>query len=247
MLFILSVLVFLSCKEIFYNRADKVKDGIYYLENPYGEFLKVYCEYHAGYGYTFLSSQNFANRNRFKMDSILQDADTKSILFRFKDANNSQFNSEIRQLPNYTHVHFGLLNSDYTDYTSPYNIHLGPYLYLGTLPRATIHAGAIQGYVANGQSHTFINYDWDPNSYFAFYPNLKRRSPTPVPNCCKMFGGWMKGAVKSSVTLDEDFFYQHEEHLGGGAMGISRQLGINGVAPGVKFGLNNGKFLSISS
>ena len=231
---ILFVLVFRSCAEA-YKKSCNAKSGVYYLRNNLGEPFPVYCEFKDDYGYMFLSKNAFQNKNIISLKYF--DVDRTTILLRFKDDSDKQKDSTISQLPAFLNVQLTFLITEHNGYNPPYNTHLGPYLYIGVIPKIGVHSDTTHGYVANGKEYTFTNDVQQSNSYFAFYPNLKDLKSAPVSPCCPLLGAWMKESKDASKKLPEEFFFLHEEHFGEeeGARGVSPQLSIKGVAPGFKF------------
>ena len=74
------LVIWTSCLDVYIGDGE---DGMYHLNNPDGESsIVVYCEYHKGYGYMFISSESWKNNNQFNLDSMLPYLDTSKALLR---------------------------------------------------------------------------------------------------------------------------------------------------------------------
>ena len=236
--FLYYILEYSSCSEA----SETGEDGVY-LVNLGGEKpVRVFCEFHIGYGLMFISTKAFKEKNSVDFNKIKK-LDKAVAIFRSKGEDGKQFDSIIYQLSNFSNLEFAFLNSKFDSFTCPYNTHLGPYIFIGVIPRALINEGTVQGYASNRLQHTFVNSKEYRNSYFVFYPNLDKKEPVQIPPCCPLVGAWLQRATPAPIELSKEFFYLVEEHMGGGgARGISSQIGVEGVALGMRFPLDNGKY-----
>ena len=68
--------------------------------------------------------------------------------------------------------------SQHANHNVPQNVYLGPYFYLGTLPKSEANQKSKQGFKSNGREILFNNCDANPDSYFAFFPNPMEKAPS---------------------------------------------------------------------
>ena len=162
-----------SCRSI-KARYPQALSGVYTIRISTGT-LQVYCEMSINGGaYTFLSIEGVAQLRRNDLRHLVRDK--KTVLLRISNPDGTQPYTVIQPLKN-----DGVLSvqlSQHVNYNAPVNRHLGPYLYLGTLPKSEANKKTKQGFRSNRKEVSFINCDGNPNSHFAFIPNTQEKTPS---------------------------------------------------------------------
>ena len=169
-----------NCPDIY--RSNKfAANGTYTVYNRQHQPFKVYCEFHHGFGYTYVDLSSVTTINLADLYT-----DTTHVLIRDVRNDGHQFRSRVEQLARYTQYKLSLQFNAYVGYAAPQNVKMTPYIYVGFLPAAAAkRAGMIQGYRVNGVDYTFTNCDAIPNSYIVFLKNknhLTATSYNPQPS-----------------------------------------------------------------
>ncbi|XP_045172360.2 uncharacterized protein LOC123534256 [Mercenaria mercenaria] len=228
-----------SCKELKQHNTN-LQSGEYSMYNGKGQAYKAFCEFHGTYGYMFISKNAGVE---IKLDLI--NPDTHEVLVRHVRSNGKQYVTKMRQLSSKTSVPLSIQYNKYVNYASPVNFNtMGPFLYLGFLPRSIANQKSIQGYNANGKDFTFTNCNKNPNSYLAFFFNPSNGNPTNYHlRCCytKLMQDWINEGKTASSDLSQSYFFQFEMHMGGcggyAINGYNKLSNIGGAALGMRFSL----------
>ncbi|XP_053374892.1 uncharacterized protein LOC123534176 [Mercenaria mercenaria] len=226
-----------SCKEM--KKTDpKVTDGDYEMTNSIGQTYWVFCEFHDGYGYMFISKCTFAvlDMNDIEYCKL-------QVLVRHRRLNRQQFDTRMGQIPAHSDVSLSIQYNKSDGYNPPQNYAtMAPYIYLGFLPSSIASQKNKQGYSANGRAFTFTNSDSNPNSYLAFFFNKYDAEPTSYhTGCCytKLMRNWIDESVPAYTNLSSHYFFPFEMHMGGGGgyaiNGYSTLKDISGAALGIRF------------
>ena len=172
-----------------------------------------------GGGYTFLSIEGVAKLRRLDLRYLFRNK--RSVLLRISNPDGTQPYTVIKSIKAN-----GLLSiqlSQHVNQNPPVNRHLGPYLYLATLPKSEANKRTKQGFKSNGREVSFTNCDANPNSYFAFFPNPRERAPSNYHRSNLVYEragvavNW-RGTAKrppSGRRMPLDFFLFTEMHFGG--------------------------------
>ena len=144
--------------------------------------------------------------------------------------------SVVEQLPQFSNIPLSFQNSLHIGYNEPTGVQKfgSRYLYLGIVPSSNITKGTVQGYRANGQPVEFANSDFNPNSYFAFFPVLNGGPLGAISPGSNIYHKWLDGSQVSTHKLPPEFFMTLEEHFGGGGT----RGDTAGVALGMRFKIN---------
>ena len=217
---------------------------MYTLHNAQDQAFIVYCEFHHGFGYTFVDLNSSV-----AIDPSLLFNNHTAVVIRDLRKDGSQREAVIAQISNYRHLNFTVQYNSNVGYNTPLNAKEKPYLYLGLLPINGIsHRGDRQGYNLNGHDVAFSNCDGNPNSYFAFYGNLNH-----LPNVVKnpssaLLHQWVDQATQLPTTsyIPASFFTGFEIHMGGcGAYGtLDNFQELAGAALGLRYGMSVFHFTS---
>ena len=162
-----------NCADIY--RSNKfATNGTYTVYNQQGQSFKVYCEFHNGFGYTYIDLTTAVTIN---LAALYTDA--SHVLIRDVRNDGHQYLSRVEQLARYKQYKLSLQFNAHAGYAEPQNFKMTPYIYVGFLPVAAAkRAGMIQGYRVNGADYTFTNCDANPNSYFVFLKNKNHLTAT---------------------------------------------------------------------
>ncbi|XP_060598227.1 laminin subunit alpha-1-like [Ruditapes philippinarum] len=219
---------------------DRV-NGEYVIYNSQDEPYKVYCEFHASYGYTFILKENAGKADLNRLWSYYTE-----VLVRHLRSNGHQYDTTMEQAGSYSALvpNLSIQYNTNVAYETPVNsATMGPYLYLGFLPTAFASSPTIQGYRANGTDYTFSNCDDTPNSYLAFFVNPNNNDPTDKHlSCCytPLMRYWIEDAAnQASNYIPWDYFYQFEMSMGGcsgyAINGYNTLVDIVGATLGFRF------------
>eukprot|EP00794_Sanderia_malayensis_P010118 gene10118-11152_t len=231
-----------TCSKI--KAADpKAESGVYTIRLPSG-FHKVYCEMAInGGGYTFLRHDSLSRLTKAGMSLLF--TKPRNVLLRISNPNGAQPYTVIRQYTNTGGLSVQI--SSYIGYTQPSNHHLGPYIFLGTLPAASARNNNMQGFYSNDKSVAFRNCDKNPNAYFAFFSNPKENAPSSYLTSDNIFERqgvavkWRGTARRpySGRRMPLDYFLFTELFFGGCGCYTSsdRWLTANNPAVGTAIGI----------
>lgn len=222
-----------SCLDVYLKHGPR--NGTYYLKKDRQDTFKAYCAFGEENGYTFIrKTANFPGIDMSRLHSNRSFA-----LLRLLNTDGSQWETRLEQLSSYKNQSLGYFYDSYPGYNQPKRV--GPnvhFIYLGLLPVSMARNNNTQGYRANGKDFTFQNCDRKPNSYFAFYFNL-RSDPYPGWMQNNFTTGWKDTSVKlqKSHYMPGYYYFQFLMHMGGcGGLGSPRQS-FNGslAAVGIPF------------
>ena len=162
-------------------------------------------------------------------------------MIRDRRPDGTQSVARIAQIAQYRNIPLSIQWSAFDGYASPQNTAMGPYVYVGLIPKANTHAGGTEGYNEDGHDLTFVNCDANINSYFTFLFNANKAQPSPYhPTNSELQRHWITAAaaVPSSQNLPDAYFSFFEMHFGGcGAYGTPQHLPqTNGAAVGLRYG-----------
>ena len=146
-------------------------------------------------------------------------SDTSQILFRLISRSNSQSQPYVitKQLTMYSSTPITIMENINTGFSTPVNVAVGNYVYIGLIPARSIAAGNYEGFIANGQSFGFSNCDGNPNSYFALFANLNPTNPSGYVVGNGIFDSWLGAALPHPLGtyMPSEYFYFAEMHQGG--------------------------------
>lgn len=230
-----------SCKDL--KKANpSVGNGIHDMYNGEGVTYRAYCEFHGTFGYQFVS-KSATTFNQGTLNLIAPS--TTQVLVRHKSSSGTQRDTIMAQISSKHYLPLSIQYNQNINYATPQNYQTwAPYLYLGFLPLNEARQFSVQGYKANGLDFTFGNCDTNPNSYLAFFFNVKNGQPTTYhTRCCyfKLMRDWIDIAGPASNNLPSEFFFNFEMHMGGcggyAINGYSTLQDISGAALGMRFEL----------
>ncbi|WAR02625.1 hypothetical protein MAR_009183, partial [Mya arenaria] len=155
----------------------------------------------------------------------------------------TQYLAAISQISQYQNIPLSIQWNSYTGYTSMQNPTMGPYIYVGLIPKANTHRGGTEGYNEDGRDLTFVNCDGNTNSYFVFLLNGNNAAPSPYhPTYSSLQKQWITSAraVPPSQYLPTSYFSFFEMHFGGcGAYGTPQHLPlVDGAAVGLRYDIS---------
>ncbi|XP_046356998.2 uncharacterized protein LOC124135625 isoform X2 [Haliotis rufescens] len=228
-----------TCHDI-YSVAPDSASGEYTFWTKNGSTIRVWCRFRSSDIITYFSKSAVATLTTEKLNLHFNTKSKVSFVAKWTDMTQSE--STISQLDRFSFLPLGIMANEYTLYTSPHNLNLGPYLFLGFHPQVLLSNGFVHGYNANGVDKSFRNCDGNPNAYFTFYTNPNQRSPSRtgwVNPRHPMTDHWNSGAQMLSTPdhLNDDYFYDTELHFGGcGTYAISTSNpSLDGIALGVVY------------
>ncbi|KAJ8319588.1 hypothetical protein KUTeg_002861 [Tegillarca granosa] len=227
-----------SCKDIYMENSNN-PSGTYTIMNRHNQAYTVYCEFHKGYGYTYISNTSHVPINIDDLHTT-----TQHVMVRILKTNGQQKETKMEQLTRYqSQRNLTLMYNRYTDFAAPLNIKMSPYIYLGFLPVSMAKNTNTQGYRANGVNHEYQNCDANPNSYLVFYFNPHNIGPSGYyTGCCNtpLMHQWIDHAtvLPHNKYLDPHFYFFFEMHMGGcGGYAIPQEYtDVQGAAIGFRFG-----------
>jgi hypothetical protein len=226
-----------SCADI-YKSNILSQSSVYTIYNREDQEFQVYCDFHKGYGYTYISPATSVGIN---IDDLYTDA--THVLVRDLRTDGTQYEAKIEQITAFKDTPLSIQFNSHTGYRETQNPNMGPYLYLGFVPVAMSRKGQVEGYKLNGQDQVFTNCDGNTNSYFAFHFNQNHTAPSHYGNhvSTDMQHKWVDGAaaVLPSKNLPQDFFSFYEVHFGGcGGYGTPQHIPkASGAALGLRYGM----------
>ncbi|XP_060599750.1 uncharacterized protein LOC132753327 [Ruditapes philippinarum] len=193
---------------------DRV-NGEYVIYNSQDKPYKVYCEFHASYGYTFILKKNAGKADLNRLRSYYTE-----VLVRHLRSNGHQYDTTMEQISTYSSLNISIQYNANIDYKTPINSATwGSYLYVGFLPISIAASKSTQGYRANGNDFTFSNCDSNPNSYLALFVNHNNNDPNgKYKKCCykPLMRFWIEDAANQAPNyIPCNYFYQFEMHMGG--------------------------------
>ncbi|XP_060570405.1 uncharacterized protein LOC132728751 [Ruditapes philippinarum] len=205
-------IAFSGCDDL--QPEDRV-NGEYVIYNSQDEPYKVYCEFHASYGYTFISKEDVGKADLNRLRSYYTE-----VLVRNLRSNGDQYDTTMEQISTYSSLNISIQYNANIDYNTPINSATwGSYLYVGFLPISIAASRSTQGYRANGNDFTFKNCDKNPNSYLALFVNPNNNAPHgKYRNCCykPLMRNWIEDvATQAPNYIPDNYFYQFEMHMGG--------------------------------
>lgn len=226
-----------SCKDIYMENSNN-PSGTYTIMNRHNQAYTVYCEFHKGYGYTYISNTSHVPINIDDLHTT-----TQHVMVRILKTNGQQKETKMEQLTRYqSQRNLTLMYNRYTDFAAPLNIKMSPYIYLGFLPVSMAKNTNTQGYRANGVNHEYQNCDANPNSYLVFYFNPHNIGPSGYyTGCCNtpLMHQWIDHAtvLPHNKYLDPHFYFFFEMHMGGcGGYAIPQEYtDVQGAAIGFRF------------
>jgi hypothetical protein len=186
--------------------------------------LQVFCQMGEDGGYTFfppaaLSANSDKVYGQFEIKDFQTDK-TQAMIRSKVWASNSQFDTVIKQLPQYSSKDIGIyVNNNGNVFQGPSQTNLGSYIFVGLIDAATARSRTQQGFQTNGINNVFTNCDSNPNSYFTFFSN-----PTGAAGQNDRQDGkgslidrwWMsKTPTPEEAKLPDNYFYDVEAHWGG--------------------------------
>ncbi|KAL4225509.1 biological adhesion [Mactra antiquata] len=223
-----------SCQDIYFSNILS-QDGVFTITNRQDQTYEVYCEFHKGYGYTYVKPNSNVSIN-------VQDlyTDNTHVLIRDLRKDGTQYEAKIEQIAAFSSVPLSIQYNSHTGYNAIQNPKMTPYIYVGFLPSAKIHRGQREGYRMNGNDLVYTNCDGNPNNYFAFLFNTNNVAPSAYhPTNSAMQHNWADRAtaIPTSKYLPNDFFSFFELHFGGcGAYGTPQHIPlVAGAALGLRF------------
>lgn len=243
--FLLSLLILeTSAQTHFHSCADIYKSNIlsqsnvYTIYNRQDQAFQVYCDFHKGYTYTYVSPAATVNIN---INDLCNNY--SQVLVRDLRNNGEQYEAEIEQITAFKTVPLSVQYNSHTGYHEPQNPAMEPYIYLGIIPAAKMHQGQVEGYKLNGVDQLYTNCDGNTNSYFAFLFNQNHAAPSSYnPTYSVMQHNWVDNArqVPASKKLPDEFFSFYEIHFGGcGAYGTPQHIPqAKGAALGLRYDIN---------
>lgn len=169
---------------------------------------------------------------------------TSKVLVRHRRRDYKQFETTVSQMNRYSKLPLSIQYNANDDYQGPINAkRLGPYLFLGFLPKSVARQKTVQGYKVNNEEVSFKNCDANGNSYMAFFFDPNNGTPNGYyKKCCYNWRmrKWADLGTPTTHTLSLEYFFQTEMHLGGcggySLTGLKTQADIQGVALGMYFG-----------
>lgn len=197
----------------------------------------MYCDFHKGYGYTYISPSTNVTVN---IDDLY--TDSSHVLIRDLRKDGGQYEAKIEQITAFHAKPLSIQYNQHTGYAAPQNAKMSPMVYIGFLPIAESHRGQTEGYKLNGKDQTYVNCDGNPNNYFAFLFNHNNISPSPYyPTNSAMQHNWVDRAhqVAQDKKIPNNFFSFFELHFGGcGAYGTPQHIHqVSGAAVGLRYGI----------
>ncbi|XP_052767928.1 uncharacterized protein LOC128208409, partial [Mya arenaria] len=205
-----------------------------------GETFKVYCEYKDGEGYVFIDPGKLP-ASSIDMLSLYDDSThVRVVHLRNMDrGNNPQYEARMQQLPAFASLPVSVQLNANVGYKNILNQGMGPYLYMGFIPKSNNRIRDTQGWRVNGNDFTFINCDGNQNSYFAILYNKKKTSYNGYrhPDRPIMFA-WYDLATTVETPLPQKLFTEEYEIHHGGCGGYSISLNkpdVKGVTAGFRF------------
>ncbi|KAJ8303604.1 hypothetical protein KUTeg_020000 [Tegillarca granosa] len=204
-----------SCKEIKQDKCN-TKSGFYRIKTNIG-IIWVYCEMEIdGGGFTFISDLT-RNKKKLDLDNIFTDKTKVLLQLRYK--NLSQKYTIVEPLTSSQPMSVQI--NSHTGYQGPMNKHLGDYIFFGITPIKFGKQKGTQGFLSNGKRVTFYNCDANPNSYFAFFPNINDKTPSSYHSSNLVYESrgvavnWRNTAKLAINKLPNSFFLLTEIHFGG--------------------------------
>ncbi|XP_071101975.1 uncharacterized protein [Haliotis cracherodii] len=228
-----------TCHDI-YQRDSSSADGEYTLITSQDAVINVWCRFNSNVITTFFSKAAVASLTTEEMRVHYNSDTAVDLVAKLSDGTQSE--STLTQLTSFSSVPLRILVSEYTDYTAPSNPNFGAYLYLGFLPKASIHTDFRHGYNANGVDEDFRNCDGNPNNYFILFTNINNLSPQRVSEDMPSTGimaHWQTSAriIPPRDYLPDNYIYDTEMHFGGcGGFGVTNSWNnVDGFGLGVKY------------
>ena len=211
-----------------------MQSGIYKIHLPSGKH-RVYCEMGINGGsYTFLPFESLASLTESDLKVLV--TDRRDVLMRISQPNGAQPYTVIRQLQNTGGLSIQV--NSYKEHTKPLNTHLGPYIFIGTLPASHARNEHKHGFISNGIPVTFKNCN-GKDFFFAFFSNPYEKAPANGHASDLVYErrgvavDW-RGTAKrppSGRRMPLDFFLFTEIHYGGCGCYTESQRWLNAVHP----------------
>ena len=225
-----------SCADLYKSNVVSAS-APYTIYNRNNQPFQVYCEFHQGYGYTFISP---ATTVPVDIDDLHTGSD--HVLVRDLRTDNKQYEAKLEEISRYNKKPLSIQYNAHAGYQGMQNAKMTPYVFIGLLPQAGIqHLHNVEGYRLNGHDLTFTNCDGNPNSYFAFLFNQNNVAPVNYHTSdTSLLHQWVDKAtpLPSTSYMPNSFYSFFEVHLGGcGAYGTTQQFShVKGAAVGIRYG-----------
>ncbi|XP_057296546.1 uncharacterized protein LOC130625956 [Hydractinia symbiolongicarpus] len=207
-----------TCHDL--RRSGHSTSGIYNVYLPSG-MKRVFCEMGInGGGYTFISNSLLPRLSNADIRCLFRRS--SDVLLRISKPDGTQPYTIITQYRATGGLRVYL--NGHTGTSAPVNRHIGPYIYLDTLPNSVNRVNHVEGIKVNGKAVTFRKCaKTDDNSYFAFFYNSFEKTPSSYLKNNLVYErqgvsvNWRKNAIRppSGRRLPLNYFFFTEMHYGG--------------------------------